>query len=94
VDRDSEIVAFDYDERDDGVKRMIRMAVEGCRRNGIHSGLCGQAPSDYPDMAEYLAELGIDSISLNPDTVLKTTRQILEVEGRLGRNRETSASVA
>jgi pyruvate,water dikinase len=84
VDRDSEIVAFDYDERDEGVKEMIRLAVEGCRRNHIHSGLCGQAPSDYPDMAEYLVEIGIDSISLNPDTVLNTTRQILEVERRLG----------
>ena len=83
VDRDSELVAFDYDERDEGVKRMIRMAVEGCRRNGIHSGLCGQAPSDYPDMAEYLVELGIDSISLNPDTVIKTTQRILELESRL-----------
>jgi pyruvate,water dikinase len=80
VDRDSEIVSFDYDERDDGVKEMIRLAVEGCRRNGIHSGLCGQAPSDYPDMAEYLVRLGIDSISLNPDTVLRTTKQILELE--------------
>ena len=83
VDRDSEIVAFDYDERDEGVKEMLRLAVEGCARNGIHSGLCGQAPSDYPDMAEYLVELGIDSISLNPDTVLKTTQQILEVERNL-----------
>jgi len=80
VDRDSEIVAFDYDERDDGVKEMIRLAVEGCRRNGIHSGLCGQAPSDYPDMAEFLVHVGIDSISLNPDVVVKTTRQILELE--------------
>ena len=83
VDRDSEIVAFDYDERDEGVKEMLRLAVEGCRRNGIHSGLCGQAPSDYPDMAEYLVEIGIDSISLNPDTVLKTTRRVLELERRL-----------
>jgi pyruvate,water dikinase len=83
VDRDSEIVAFDYDERDEGVKQMIRLAVEGCARNGIHSGLCGQAPSDYPDMAEYLVELGIDSISLNPDTVVKTTQRILELESRL-----------
>ncbi|HXY65786.1 MAG TPA: phosphoenolpyruvate synthase, partial [Mycobacterium sp.] len=73
VDRDSEIVAFDFDERDEGVKQMIRLAVDGCRRNGIHSGLCGQAPSDYPDMAEFLVEIGIDSMSLNPDTVLKTT---------------------
>ncbi|CAM2951205.1 phosphoenolpyruvate synthase [Mycobacterium intermedium] len=80
VDRDSEIVAFDYDERDDGVKEMIRLAVEGCQRNGIHSGLCGQAPSDYPDMAEFLVRCGIDSISLNPDVVVKTTRQILELE--------------
>ncbi len=84
VDRDSDLVAFDYDERDEGVKEMIRLAVQGCRRNGIHSGLCGQAPSDYPEMAEYLVELGIDSMSLNPDTVLGTTRRVLEVEARLG----------
>ena len=87
VDRDSEIVAFDYDERDDGVKEMIRLAVEGCRRNGIHSGLCGQAPSDYPDMAAFLVELGIDSMSLNPDTVLKTTAQVLELEASGARTR-------
>ncbi|CAM4090382.1 Phosphoenolpyruvate synthase [Mycobacterium basiliense] len=80
VDRDSEIVAFDYDERDEGVKEMIRLAVAGCRRNGMHSGLCGQAPSDYPDMAEFLVRAGIDSISLNPDVVVKTTRQVLELE--------------
>jgi pyruvate, water dikinase len=85
VDRDSEIVAFDFDERDEGVKEMIRLAVDGCRRNGIHSGLCGQAPSDYPDMAEFLVEIGIDSMSLNPDTVLKTTKQVLQLEQRLGR---------
>ncbi|MDA8313376.1 MAG: phosphoenolpyruvate synthase [Actinomycetota bacterium] len=84
VDRDSDIVAFDYDERDDGVKEMIRLSVEGCRRNGIHSGLCGQAPSDYPEMAEYLVTLGIDSMSLNPDTVVKTTQLVLDVERRLG----------
>jgi pyruvate,water dikinase len=86
VDRDSEIVAFDYDERDDGVKEMIRLSVEGCKRNNIHSGLCGQAPSDYPDMAEFLVKLGIDSMSLNPDAVLKTTRQVLEVEQAIGRS--------
>ncbi len=87
VDRDSEIVAFDYDERDQAVREMIRLAVEGCRRNGVHSGMCGQAPSDYPEMAEYLVGLGIDSISLNPDTVLPTTRRVLELERRLGRAR-------
>ncbi|MGZ4580149.1 MAG: phosphoenolpyruvate synthase [Nocardioidaceae bacterium] len=86
VDRDSALVAFDYDERDPGVKQMIRLAVEGCRRNGIHSGLCGQAPSDYPDMAEFLVEVGIDSMSLNPDSVLQTTREVLAVEERLGRS--------
>ena len=85
VDRDSEIVSFDFDERDEGVKTMIRLAVEGAHRNGCHSGLCGQAPSDYPEMAEYLVEIGIDSMSLNPDTVLSTTRRILEVEARMHR---------
>jgi pyruvate,water dikinase len=89
VDRDSEIVAFDYDERDEGVKEMIRLAVEGCRRHHMHSGLCGQAPSDYPDMAEYLVELGIDSMSLNPDTVLKTTQLVADMEARLARSRRS-----
>ncbi|MBS3955572.1 MAG: phosphoenolpyruvate synthase [Methylomicrobium sp.] len=83
VDRDSEIVADVFDERDAGVKAIIRMAVDGARRNGRHSGICGQAPSDFPEMAEYLVELGIDSISLNPDSVLKTTQHILAVEKRL-----------
>ncbi len=85
VDRDSETVAFDFDERDPGVLEMIRLAVEGCRRNGRHSGICGQAPSDYPEVAAALVRMGIDSISLNPDTVLRTTQQILEVEAELGR---------
>ena len=85
VDRDSEIVANDFDERDLGVKTMIKWAVEGARRNGRHSGLCGQAPSDYPEMAEYLVEIGIDSMSLNPDTVLQTTQLLLDLERRLGR---------
>lgn len=84
VDRDSEIVACDFDERDEGVKAMIRMAVEGARRNGCHSGLCGQAPSDHPDMAEFLVETGIDSMSLTPDTVIRTTLRVLETERRLG----------
>jgi pyruvate,water dikinase len=91
VDRDSEIVAFEFDERDAGVKEMIRMAVEGARRNGRHSGLCGQAPSDYPEMAEYLVRIGIDSISLNPDTVLATTRSILELEQRIATQTQAQA---
>lgn len=85
VDRDSAIVAEDFDERDPGVKEMIRLAVDGARRNGRHCGLCGQAPSDYPEMAEFLVETGIDSMSLNPDTVLQTTQLVLETEWRLGR---------
>jgi len=85
VDRDSEVVAFDYDERDEGVKEMIRLATEGCKRNNRHSGICGQAPSDYPEMAEYLVRLGIDSISLNPDSVLKTIENIGKLEKSLGR---------
>ncbi len=85
VDRDSAIVASSYDERDPGVKAMIQLAVDGCRRNGRHSGLCGQAPSDYPEIAEFLVEIGIDSMSLNPDAVLSITRHVLEIERRLGR---------
>lgn len=85
VDRDSEIVAFDFDERDPGVMEMLRMTVEGARRNKRHSGICGQAPSDFPEVAACLVELGIDSISLNPDSLLKTMRHVLEVEKRLGR---------
>jgi pyruvate,water dikinase len=87
VDRDSEIVAFDFDERDPGVKKMIALAVEGAQRNGRHCGICGQAPSDYPEMAEFLVRLGIDSISLNPDTILHTTTRIAALEKTLGRSR-------
>ena len=85
VDRDSQIVAFDYDERDEGVMKMIEMAVKGAKQNGRHSGICGQAPSDYPEMAEFLVRLGIDSISLNPDSVLKTIENIAKLEQGLGR---------
>jgi pyruvate,water dikinase len=86
VDRDSAILADDFDERDPGVKEMIRMAVEGARRNHRHIGLCGQAPSDYPEMAEFLVGIGIDSMSLNPDTVLKTTQRLVKTEEHVGKN--------
>ncbi len=82
VDRDSEVVAFDYDERDPGVMKMIEMAVEGAKRNHRHSGICGQGPSDYPEMAEALVKMGIESISLNPDTVLQTIAHISELESK------------
>ncbi len=76
VDRDSEVVAFDFDERDAGVAEMIRLAISGARRNGRHIGICGQAPSDYPEMAERLVDEGIDSISLNPDSVIATIQRL------------------
>ena len=84
VDRDSDIVAFDFDERDPGVLEMLRQAIAGAKRNGRHVGICGQAPSDYPEVARYLVEQGIDSISLNPDSVVATVRGLVEVERELG----------
>ncbi|MCC2109613.1 MAG: phosphoenolpyruvate synthase [Hyphomicrobiales bacterium] len=92
VDRDSEMVAFDFDERDEGVKSIIRLAIEGAKRNGRHCGICGQAPSDYPEIAEFLVRAGIDSISLNPDTVLRSTMRILKLERTLGRASTSAAS--
>jgi len=80
VDRDSELVAFDFDERDDGVMETIRLAVDGAHRHGRHIGICGQAPSDFPDVARRLVEMGIDSISLNPDTVVSTIAIVSEAE--------------
>ncbi len=91
VDRDSASMAFDFDERDPGVKEMIRLAVEGSRRNHRHSGLCGQAPSDFPEFADFLVRLGIDSISLNPDAVVKMTQRVLEIEQQLGSPRTRAA---
>jgi pyruvate,water dikinase len=69
VDRDSELLAHLFDERDPGVKRLIAMVIDAAHRKGRTVGICGQAPSDYPDFAEYLAGLGIDSMSLNPDSL-------------------------
>jgi len=83
VDRDSAIVAESFDERDAGVKEMIRLAITGAHRNHRHCGLCGQAPSDYPEMAQFLVSCGIDSMSLNPDTVLQTTQLVLDTEQNL-----------
>lgn len=71
---------------------MIRQAVEGARRNGRHSGICGQAPSDYPEIAEFLVRTGIDSISLNPDSVLKTTLAVLDIERQLRPRQRTRPS--
>src|SRR4029078_8412586 len=83
VDRDSEIVAHVFDERNPAVKKMIAHVIRVAKQKGCKIGICGQAPSDSPDYAEFLGEHGIDSISLNPDTVLKTTSAIIEKEREL-----------
>lgn len=85
VDRDSEVLAPLFDERDPGVMKMVALAIEGTRRNGRHSGLCGQAPSDYPEFAEFLVREGIDSISINPDTVMRATLTVIKTEESMGR---------
>lgn len=83
LDRDSEMVAHLFDERNPAVEKMVEMAIEAAKRNGKKIGICGQAPSDYPEFADFLVEKGITSISLNPDTVIKTTQHILETEKKL-----------
>jgi pyruvate,water dikinase len=72
LDRDSAVVAHLFDERDDAVKAMLSMAIKACRKAGKYIGICGQGPSDHPDLARWLLEQGIESMSLNPDTVVET----------------------
>ena len=80
LDRDSALVAHLFDERNEGVKRMVKQAIETVKNKGRKIGICGQAPSDYPEFAQFLVESGIDSMSLNPDSVLKTILNVAEVE--------------
>jgi pyruvate,water dikinase len=80
VDRDSEIVAFDFDERDPGMLEMLRLAVTGAQRNHRHVGICGEAPANYPEIAQFLARLGIDSISVNAASLLRTFTVVYEAE--------------
>ena len=87
VDRDSDIVAFDFDERDPGMLEMFRQAVVGAKRNGRHVGICGEAPANYPEIARYLTQLGIDSISVNPSSVFRTMAIVLEAESNLAKVR-------
>ncbi len=82
LDRDSALVAHLFDERCTAVKRMVSMAIKTAKANGRKIGICGQAPSDYPEFAQFLVQEGIDSISLNPDSVLKTMLAIAEIEGQ------------
>ncbi len=87
LDRDSELVAHIFDERNDAVKRLVAQVINTAHSHNPRRkvGICGQAPSDFPEFAEFLVECGIDSISLNPDTVVKTRLKIAETEARLGR---------
>jgi pyruvate,water dikinase len=89
LDRDSELVAHIYDERNEAVKRLVKYVIDVAHRKGRKIGICGQAPSDFPEFAEFLVECGIDSISLNPDTVIKTRLLVAEKERALGRQEVT-----
>ena len=72
LDRDSALVADLFDERDDAVKAMLAMTIQACKKHGKYVGICGQGPSDHPDLARWLLSQGIESMSLNPDTVIET----------------------
>lgn len=82
LDRDSPLVARLFDERNEAVKRLVATAIQAAKRNGKKIGICGQAPSDYPEFTQFLVEQGIDSISLNPDTVLKTRIAVAALEAK------------
>jgi pyruvate,water dikinase len=84
LDRDSSLVAHLFDERSEGVKRMVKMAITTAKEYHRKIGICGQGPSDYPEFARFLVEQGIDSISLNPDTVIKTRLEIADMEQQMG----------
>lgn len=88
LDRDSGVVAHLFDERNDAVKAMLSMAIQACRKHGKYIGICGQGPSDHPDLARWLLEQGIVSVSLNPDTVVETW---LYLAGAGGKQVETVA---
>jgi pyruvate,water dikinase len=82
LDRDSSLVASSFDERDPAVKKMLSMAINACKAQGKYVGICGQGPSDHPDLADWLMKQGISSISLNPDTVIDTWLYIAEQVGK------------
>lgn len=84
VDRDSALVSHVYDERNEAVKRFVRQVIEVALKKKKYIGICGQAPSDYIEFAEFVVECGIETMSLNPDTVIKTTLAVAELEKRLG----------
>ncbi|HVW62401.1 MAG TPA: phosphoenolpyruvate synthase [Puia sp.] len=81
LDRDSSLVAHIYDERNEAVKSLLRMLIRTAKESGVKVGICGQGPSDFPDFAQFLVEEGIDSISVTPDSVIKTIKAIHKIEG-------------
>jgi pyruvate,water dikinase len=83
LDRDSSLVAPLYDERDPAVKRMITLLIAAAKRHGVKVGICGQGPSDFPDFAQFLVEQGIDSISVTPDSIMKTIQAVAGAEHRI-----------
>jgi pyruvate,water dikinase len=84
LDRDSSLVSHIYDERNDAVKRLVEHVINVAKEKGRKIGICGQAPSDFPDFAEFLVECGIDSMSLIPDTAIKTRLAVAAKEKELG----------
>src|SRR6185312_2818191 len=82
LDRDSALVAHLYDERNDAVKTLLRMLIHAAKASGVKVGICGQGPSDFPDFAQFLVEEGIDSVSVTPDSLIKTIKAIHEIEQR------------
>ena len=84
LDRDSSLVSEGFDERDPAVKFMLSAAIQACLRRGKYVGICGQGPSDHPDLAEWLMEQGIESMSLNPDTVVATWQRLAKLQSSKG----------
>jgi pyruvate,water dikinase len=83
LDRDSSLVAHLYDERNPAVKAMLEMLISKAKKAGVKVGICGQGPSDFPDFAQFLVQLGIDSISVTPDSVIKTVHAIHAAEAEM-----------
>jgi pyruvate,water dikinase len=83
VDRESAKISHIFDERNPAVKKMIEMVIESCKKRGKYIGICGQAPSDYPEITEFLVKKGINSISLNPDSIYKMHTLVSQIEESL-----------
>lgn len=83
LDRDSSLVAHLYDERNNAVKKLISNLIKTAKKNNVKVGICGQGPSDFPDFAQFLVQEGIDSISVTPDSILKTIKAISQIENKI-----------